>query len=115
MQSYLGTNAVPKILRLSVDSNGLPKIIIEPIIDNQGRPNSWHASLVRGIAEAETSWVRMEANLDAGQYNIIRSRDDLGEPEWPSQTMDELVQEVFGNKIISDPDHPFARQLEGRR
>jgi hypothetical protein len=115
MQSYLGTNAVAKILRLSVDSTGAPKIIAEPILDGQGTPNSWHASMVKGIDLAETTWVRMEAARNASQYTIIRSRDDLGDPEWPTQSMEELVQEVFQNKIISDPDHPFARQLEGRR
>jgi hypothetical protein len=115
MQSYLGTNAVAKILRLSVDSTGVPKIIAEPILDGQGTPNSWHASIVKGIDLAETTWVRMEAARNASQYTIIRSRDDLGDPEWPTQSMEELVQEVFQNKIISDPDHPFARQLEGRR
>jgi hypothetical protein len=115
MQSYLGTNAVAKILRLSVDSTGAPKIIAEPILDGQGTPNSWHNSMVKGIDLAETTWVRMEAARNASQYTIIRSRDDLGDPEWPTQSMEELVQEVFQNKIISDPDHPFARQLEGRR
>jgi hypothetical protein len=115
MQSYLGTNAVAKILRLSVDSTGVPKIIAQPILDGQGTPNSWHASMVKGIDLAETTWVRMEAARNASQYTIIRSRDDLGDPEWPTQPMEELVQEVFQNKIISDPDHPFARQLEGRR
>ena len=115
MQSYLGTNAVAKTLRLSVDSTGAPKIIAQPILDGQGTPNSWHASMVKGIDLAETTWVRMEAARNASQYTIIRSRDDLGDPEWPTQSMEELVQEVFQNKIISDPDHPFARQLEGRR
>ena len=115
MQSYLGTNAVAKILRLNVDSTGMPKIIAQPIIDNQGTPNSWHASLVKGIEIAETTWVRLEAARNAGQYTIIRSREDLGTPEWPTQSMEELVQEVFQNKIISDQDHPYARQLEGRR
>ena len=115
MQAYLGTNAVAKILRLSVDSTGVPKIIAQPIIDGQSTPNSWHASMVKGIELAETTWVRVEAARNASQYTIIRSKDDLGDPEWPTQSMDELVQEVFQNKIILDLNHPFARQLEGRR
>ena len=63
---------------------------------------------------AEKAWVRMEANMNHGQYDVIVSKDDLGEPQWPSQSMDELVQEVFGNKVIMAPDHPYVRQLEGR-
>jgi hypothetical protein len=114
MQAYLGSHAVPKILRLSVDSTGLPKIIAQPIIDRSSRPNSWHSSLVHGIQIAEINWVRIEPNMDAGQYNIIISKDDLGEPQWPKQTMDEIVQEVFSNNIISDENHPYVRQIQGR-
>jgi hypothetical protein len=114
MQAYLGSHAVPKILRLSVDTTGLPKIIAQPVLDQNSRPNAWHSSLIRGIQYAETSWVRLEANMGAGQYNIIVSKDDLGEPQWPTQTMDELVQEVFSNNIIADENHPYIRQIQGR-
>jgi hypothetical protein len=114
MQLYLGTNAIPKIIRLSVDSTGLPKLILQPISDPNSRQNIWHSSLNRGIEMAEKSWVRMEANMSHGQYDVIVSKDDLGDPQWPSQSMDELVQEVFGNKVIMAPDHPYVRQLEGR-
>jgi hypothetical protein len=114
MQAYLGSHAVPKILRLSVDTTGLPKIIAQPVIDQNTRPNIWHTSLIRGILLAETSWVRLEANMSAGQYNVIVSKDDLGEPQWPSQSMDELVQEVFSNNIIADENHPYIRQIQGR-
>ena len=114
MQAYLGSHAVPKILRLSVDTTGLPKIIAQPVVDQNGRANVWHTSLVRGILSAEVSWVRLEANMGAGQYTVIISKDDLGDPQWPAQTMDELVQEVFSNNIIADENHPYIRQIQGR-
>ena len=114
MQAYLGSHAVPKILRLSVDTTELPKIIAQPIIGQSSRPNAWHTSLVHGIQIAEVNWARLEANMGAGQYNIIISKDDLGEPQWPKQTMDEIVQEVFSNNIISDENHPYIRQIQGR-
>jgi hypothetical protein len=114
MQAYLGTHAVPKVLRLSVDTTGLPKIIAQPIIDKSGRPNTWQTSLIHGIKNAEENWVRLEANMGAAQYNIIISKDDLGDPQWPEQTMDEIVQEVFNNNIISDENHPYIRQIQGR-
>ena len=114
MQIYLGTHATPKVLRLSVDTAGLPKIIAQPIIDQNGKANSWHTSLIRGIQCAENSWTRMEAALGLGQYTIIRSKDDLGDPQWPTQPMEELVQEVFSNNLIEDENHPYIRQIQGR-
>jgi hypothetical protein len=114
MAVYLGTNAIPKIIRLTVDSTGLPKLVLQPVADPNSRQNIWHSSLNRGIEMGETSWVRLEANMNHGQYDVIVSKDNLGDPQWPSQTMDELVNEVFGNRIIMAPDHPYIRQLEGR-
>ena len=82
--------------------------------DQSGRQNHWHTTLNRAISLAEENWVRVEANMDAGQYTIVISQDDLGEPQWPEQTMDELIQEVFGNNIIDSEDHPYIRQIQGR-
>ena len=66
------------------------------------------------IRRSEKEWVRILSNQNAGQYEIIIAQDNLGEPKWPDQTMDELIREVFGNKIISSLDHPLIRQLQGR-
>jgi hypothetical protein len=52
--------------------------------------------------------------MEAGQYRTTLSKDDLGEPQWPEQTMDELIQDVFGNNIIDSEDHPYIRQIQGR-
>ncbi len=114
IQPHLGKNVVQKIVRLSVDSTGLPKLIFQPMTDQSGRQNHWHTTLNRAISLAEENWVRVEANMDAGQYSIVISQDDLGEPQWPEQTMDELIQEVFGNNIIDSEDHPYIRQIQGR-
>jgi hypothetical protein len=114
IQPYLGNNVTQKIIRLSVDSTGLPKLIFQPFNDQGGRQNHWHTSLNKAIVLAETSWVRVEAHMEAGQYSITVSQDDLGPPLWPEQNMDELVQEVFGNNIIDSSDHPYIRQIQGR-
>jgi hypothetical protein len=52
--------------------------------------------------------------MEAGQYITTISKDDLGEPQWPEQTMDELIQDVFCNNIIDSEDHPYIRQIQGR-
>lgn len=115
VQPYLGKSVVRKIIRLSVDSTGLPKLIFQPAAEQTGRQNNWHVTLNRAIVLAEASWTRVEADMDAGQYSIITSADDLGEPQWPDQTMDELIQDVFGNNIIASADHPYIRQIQGKK
>ena len=111
---YLGKAAVPKLLRLAVDNAGVPKIIAQPIPDLSGRPNLWNVTCIQAIQLAEVEWVRIESDMNAQQYNIIKAANNLGDPQWPDQTMPELIQAVFLNNVISSPDHPYIKQLEGR-
>jgi hypothetical protein len=71
-------------------------------------------SYIRAIRTAEHSWVRIESNMAAGQYEIIVASGDLGEPVWPPQPMGELVLQAFEGRIIDTADHPLIRQLEGK-
>jgi hypothetical protein len=114
LASRLGSMAAPKILRLAVDNAGVPRLIAEPVIDPNGRPNLWNTSYVQAIRAGEKSWVRIEANMSAGQYEIIIASGDLGDPCWPAQSMNELVLQCFDGRIIQTADHPLIRQLEGR-
>jgi hypothetical protein len=114
MASHLGVNATPKLLRLAVDNSGVPKIIAEPIPNLSGRPNLWNTSMIEAIAHAEKKWVRIESDMSAQQYRIIIAVNELGEPEWPKQSMAELIAEVFNNKVISTEEHPYIKQLAGR-
>lgn len=110
----LGGMATPKILRLAVDNAGTPRLIAEPILDPNARPNLWNETMCQAIRTAEEHWIRVEADLGAGQYVITTAKDDLGEPLWPDQSMSELVMTCFRDRIIQDANHPLIRQLEGR-
>lgn len=110
----LGSMAKPKILRLAVDNAGVPRLVAEPIAAPNDRQNLWNDSMIRAIYAGETDWVRVEPNTTAGQYEIIKAQGDLGEPQWPEQSMNELVLECFKDRIIQDPSHPLILQLEGR-
>ena len=114
MMGYLDNLATPKTIRLAVDSTGTPKLIGEPDIDPSSRANLWHTSLKYGVERGETTWVRIQANMSAGQYEIIESANDLGEPKWPNQSMEELINDAFSGRIIDSADHPFIRQIQGR-
>jgi hypothetical protein len=110
----LGSLASPKTIRLSVDNAGTPKLIGEPDLDPNGRRNLWQSSLKEAIREAEKDWVRVVSNMNANQYEITRSINDLGFPRWPKQSMEELVNDAFAGRIIDSLDHPYIRQIQGR-
>jgi hypothetical protein len=114
MASLLSNLATPKTIRLTVDNAGTPKLIGEPDIDINARKNLWQTSLKDAIKRAESNWVRVQSNMNAGQYEIVESANDLGEPKWPKLTMEELVNDAFSGRIIDSPNHPYIRQIEGR-
>jgi len=114
MAGHLGSLATPKTIRVAVDNSGVPKLIAEPDVDPSGRRNLWQSSYKEAIKQAETDWVRVEANMKAGQYEITKSTNDLGDPKWPDQSMEELINEAFSGRIIDSPDHPYIRQIQGR-
>ena len=114
MASLLGNLATPKTIRLTVDNAGTPKLIGEPDIDINARKNLWQTSLKDAIKRAESNWVRVQSNMNAGQYEIVESANDLGEPKWPKLTMEELVNDAFSGRIIDSTNHPYIRQIEGR-
>ena len=114
MANLLGNLATPKTIRLTVDNAGTPKLIGEPDIDLKSRNNLWQTSLKDAIKRGESNWVRVQSNMDARQYEIVESANDLGEPKWPKLTMEELVNDAFSGRIIDSPNHPYVRQIEGR-
>ena len=114
MACHLGSLATAKTIRLAVDNAGTPKLIGEPDLDPSGRRNLWHSSLKHAIHLAEDEWIRVQANMSAGQYEITASANDLGFPRWPKQSMEELINDAFAGRIIDSPDHPYIRQIQGR-
>jgi hypothetical protein len=111
---HLGKSATPKVLRLAVDNAEVPRIIAQPILDSGSRTNLWNSSMMHAIQIAETGWVRIESDMSAQQYLIIKAAHDLGDPKWPEQPMSELIQEVFLNRVIDTLDHPYIKQLQGK-
>ena len=82
-------------------------------IPDDGRPLNWHLSALEAAGNAELEWTRMQANMSLGAYEIFAAEQDLGAPEWPELSMNELLEIAFKNKIIDRPDHLVLLQLRG--
>ncbi len=78
-----------------------------------GRSNSWNDSALAASRIAERSWVRMSANMSAGSYDTHEAVGDLGEPNWPDSSFQELLRICFKDRFIQDRDHPVLRELRG--
>ena len=82
-------------------------------IPDDARPSNWHLSAFEAANNAELEWIRMQANMALGAYEIFAAEQLLSEPVWPELSMNELLEIAFKNKIIDRPDHLVLLQLRG--
>jgi hypothetical protein len=81
----------------------------------EGRENAWHTSARAAAERAEKDWVRMVANMGAGAYDVYIAPLGIPDPDWPEQTLRDLLKIAFGNgRLIDTLDHPVIQRLLGR-
>jgi hypothetical protein len=78
-----------------------------------GRTNSWHASSLAAAQLAESQWVRVAANMQAGCYDVYEASGELAEPKWPDLLFEDILRLCFKDRLIEDMDHPCLRALRG--
>jgi hypothetical protein len=78
-----------------------------------GRQMNWHTSAADGVEKAMKKWIRLTANMSLGAYEIAEAAGNLPDPEWPEQSMRELLAIAFKGRIIDGVDHPVMKKLNG--
>ena len=81
--------------------------------DSSGKTDAWSLSALEAYEEAKRRWVRVSANMSLGAYEIYEALGELSDPEWPEESMDEIVRIAFRNSFIESYDHPVLRRLRG--
>lgn len=77
------------------------------------RALGWIQSAQKAAELAETKWVRLQANMALGAYDVSTSIH-IPDPIWPTINMRELLRIAFGDgRLIDREDHPVIRQLLG--
>lgn len=82
------------------------------LTENKSGGAMMHTAL-EGAEMAKNLWVKMPWNAAAGNWDVLIAKGDLGEPDWPSKSMAELMGIAFRDRIIDSPDHPVVRDLGG--
>jgi len=80
----------------------------------RGRPNGYTQTAWEAATAAESKWVRLEANESRTGYDVIEAETQWPDPEWPSETLDELVERAFNDRLITNLDHEVLLKLRGR-
>ena len=77
------------------------------------KTDAWSMCALEAYEEAKKNWVRVSANMSLGAYDIYEALGNLSDPEWPDESMDEIVRIAFRNSFIDSYDHPVLRRLRG--
>ena len=82
-------------------------------VPDSSRQDAWAQSALAASAAAETQWVRIAANMQAGSYDVAVATAAFPEPEWPECSFEELFRLAFRDRVIDTIDHPVIRRLKG--
>jgi hypothetical protein len=104
----------PVDLYAAIDRNNNVFLIPVPMPGESGVRNPWHESLFQAVEHSKQNWIRINANMHMGGYDVFEAQISLSEPDWPDHTIDNLVEVAFRGKIIQSLDHPVVQSLLGR-
>jgi len=93
----------------AVDTRGKP--VVWPIDRNSSHSSAESARSI--AARLENEWGTMKWSGDS--YEFVKPESDLGNPSWPSGTVNDLLEKAFRGQVIDSMDHPTIKELKGRR
>ena len=105
---------IPVTLFLAINRQGVVFFWPCKLPDPSGRVNAWHESALEAAHLARDGWIRVTADMSLGAYRIFQATGELPDPEWPTESLGELLKIAFkGGKLIDAVDHPVLKRLRG--
>ncbi len=103
----------PRLLMTAINKQGTPFLWPIRLPGPDGRHDEWSKSAMEAANIATTGWVRVQANMNLGAYEVYEASGNLGDPEWPKLPFNELLRIAFKDRYIDTLDHPVLKRLRG--
>jgi hypothetical protein len=88
-------------------------------VPTRNADNSWNSSNLQACEQAKSLWTmvssRKEEGVEAYKIDAARDADAFPEPEWPTQSLNDLIFITFAGRMIEREDHPGLLRLIGAR
>jgi hypothetical protein len=89
------------------------------IVPSQNLDNPWNEQALKGCHQAQTRWVealsRKAENVDGYEIKPAIDQDAFPAPNWPSRSLDELLEVTFKEANIDYDRHPALLRLIGAK
>jgi hypothetical protein len=100
-------------LHLAVNRQGVHFLWPGPAVDPNGRSNDWHTAHRTAAETARKKWTQVVPDMSIGSYRVKVAKASWSDPEWRAETLTEILEIAFQDRIITDRNHPVAKQLLG--
>jgi hypothetical protein len=81
--------------------------------------NPWNESNLLACGQGKALWVqatsRKEEGVEAYKIDVARDHDAFPEPNWPTQSVADLIEKTFAGRVIDREDHPALLRLIGAK
>ena len=78
-----------------------------------GRADNWANSALEIAELAKDTWIRLNPSMSAGCYLAYKATGITAKPVFIDMSMEEMLQKAFRDFVITDIEHPIARELLG--
>lgn len=109
----LGSLVAAKELYTAIDRQGTVFLWPVKLPPPDRAEIEWTRSAREAAAKAMGSWIRVQANMSLGAYEIFEASGQLPDPAWPDVSFTQLMNLAFRGKVIDAIDHPVVRKLQG--
>ncbi len=86
-------------------------------IPTQNLDNAWNDTHLIGCEKAKTNWTqvtsRKSEGVEAYKVDFKDNKESFDPPNWPKQTLGELISVTFAGRMIEVEDHPALARLRG--
>jgi hypothetical protein len=88
-------------------------------VPSQNLDNDWNSTNALAVDKAKTFWTsvssRREEGVDGYKINFARDADCFADPQWPKQSLAEIISASFKDRMIDRADHPALLRLIGAK
>jgi hypothetical protein len=89
------------------------------VVPTQNLDNDWNATSLAAIEDAKRFWVkavsRKPEGVDAYKITYARDADAFSDPQWPKESLEDLIMATFKGHMIDNEEHPGLLRLIGAK
>jgi hypothetical protein len=102
-----------RLMVLAITRQGAPFLWGLRLPGSDGKSPPWVEIPLEAAKAAEVKWTKLFWDQSQKRHRVKVSDHIDEEPEWPTQTLSELLRLAFKDRVIATQDHPVLKRLRG--